>query len=192
MEKNIKKLQDEYFDLLLELPLPELKKIYHNMSYDAHKALYIDHNDEEFNKHFNDIIGLLERVESHRASLLVEDAKTLEEIIYELKAMIRSEWIKKDILIMSYTTQVGLIIDSLEEFEFTDDKEYLDKAKNSLNTLFEIPKDINGFMERLKWVVRNSGQFNELTDEDKEFIKDYKKFINIYESKGKIRELKLN
>lgn len=191
MKPEFKKLDKDITEIVSDIPLNELKKIYYKQTYDSKRSLWINNEPEEFKRKERDIEKFINRMSyEQRIACIQKEAEAFNNTLYDLRVMLRSEAIEGISTIFTYIWLIGSIKEDLEGFKATGDDQWIDSAFELTNQILnpfyekywndETVKDISDYLDRME-------DAPELTEEDKNHLSILSDWVRIY---GLYKDLK--
>jgi hypothetical protein len=181
---NLKKFNDDFNGLVSDIPIDKLKEIYYNRTYDSHRTLWIDNDPEGYKHKEEELSKFIDRMTTaQKQSCIVEEARAYTNVLFDLRVMLRSEFIRNISSLLAYNWLIGSIKNDLESYEETNDKYWYDAAKKTVNQMtksFEEKYWNEETIEKIESIFMPMQDAPELTEDDKEHIDLISKFQKQY------------
>jgi hypothetical protein len=134
MKTELKKINNDFNQLVSTIPIDYVSKLYNNQLYDIFKTLWIDNDVEGYESRKNDLIKLLNRMNNSQLSnFFKKESRAYYAVLYELYFLKFIESMEHTNLKILNDWVLRQVTDYLEEYEETKDIGCYNKAKNLLN-----------------------------------------------------------
>jgi hypothetical protein len=192
MNSEIKKIEDKFNGVISDIPLDELRKIYHERSYDAHRIYWFDQDLDGFKEKQDELDAFLDRMDRAQVlNMFTEELKVIIDIAYDLRCWVRTEGLRFLQLMLAHHWILGSIKDDLKTYDATGDKNYFDSAMDYIDAVREVVTEVYNNDESLQLLeshLDNIEYADGLTDEDREVMAFLRDHIRIYRTEQELKD----
>ncbi|WP_048190709.1 hypothetical protein [Methanobacterium sp. SMA-27] len=189
MKAEFKRLKENFIEVVWNIPIDELTKIYYKQSYDTIRTLRIDKDHEEYKIKADLLMKFIKKMTYHqRRTCIVEEVKAYNQVLDELQLKHRTENLTYICSMVSDAWFINRVNDFLDAYDESGDDFYYNEAKNlicQLNTVHDKisnPEKIKS-MERY---VENLKTNEDLTEEEIKKLDYLKLYIESYHLSARI------
>lgn len=187
MKNEFKRIDKDITEIVSDIPIDNIKDIYYKRYSDALKTLWINQDEDSFNKKMDELFNLMQRMSyDQRRACIGQDVKAYHDICYDLRIWLRSEAIFGLSTIFAYNWLIGSIKDDLETYKGTGDQYWLDSAYKLINQILdpfykeyandEVLNQMQEYLARME----DAPELSESDHERLDILKDWIRICGLY------------
>jgi hypothetical protein len=193
MKAELKKYDKDLSEIIADMPLEKVKKLYFERAYEVYRTLWIDANMAAFKRKRDELDKLTERMTIHqRRNCVSEQFDVYTSIMHDLRCMIRSDAIEFVATMMAVSWLIDSMREDFKAYDETGDKYWYDSGKKTLQSIsdrfedcYMNDRDISAISEFFKL----DKDKHELTDYDVEYMDVIRDLVNVYKTKKSIDDV---
>lgn len=184
MKGEAKRFKKEVDALVQDIRPDQIYDIYLKKSYESKKRLWLDNDQEGFNKSEAELLEFIKNLlPSQRNNAMIAEVEAYTNIAYDLRCWLRSESLQFIAIMIAHHHLFGMILDDLDTYEAIGDKYWYDSAKDILKELTGAFKDRywnDEAIHKFETYVQHHQDLEDLTDDDREHLDLLSSFARNY------------
>lgn len=184
MKGEYKRMDQAMREMIQNTPPEKVKDFYYNKSLESKRALWLYNDIEGFERKEKEIGKLIDKMNyDQKESCQEVQYKVLNDVLYDLKKLLRSEALEYINLYLAYAHLFMFMKEDLEAYEATGDNDYIKSIHGLIDSLisdFNIKYWNDESMEQLKENISILDGAPELNASDKDNIMNLKRHYEIY------------
>lgn len=179
--KQVDQLKNDLDTIIQDIKPDRMEEIYFRKSYDTLKLLWLDTDQDAFEKAEKDLLDFIRKMtpEQYQAALYGEIRAYLN-LLYDLRCLLRSEGFGYLSIVISHNHILRMILDSLETYEGTGDQYWYNEAKDIILQVtddFHKKFGTNETLEDMRRFIEKHRPLEDLTSEDREHLDFLAEFV---------------